>query len=327
MTKRFKGMSRNSALLILAFAAVYILWGSTYLAIRYAIETLPPLLMASTRFIISGGVLYAIALRTADYSRPSARQWKTSIIVGTLLLLGGNGGVVLAEKYVSSSVAALLVASEPFWIVILSWLWLKNGRPSFKMSVGLAVGFVGVVLLISGNFHAASGESVVEQGWAMILLLLATLSWAVGSLYGLKAPAPRSAIQTAAMQMLAGGTALGVVGVLRGEAAAFDPSAVSSASIYGLLYLIVFGAIIGYTAYSWLLKNAKPELVATYAYVNPMIAVLLGWVIAGETLTPLMLVGAFVVVASVVLITSKEKDLSPAEEEFYDDAIHCTASA
>jgi len=313
--KKLTGMSRSTALLILAFAAVYILWGSTYLAIRYAIETLPPLLMASARFLISGAILFAIARFTSEYERPTAKHWRSSLIIGTLLLLGGNGGVVLAEKYVSSSVAALLVASEPFWIVLLSWLWLKNARPTFRVAMGLVVGFVGVALLIGGNLQAIAGDGSTTGILAMGLLLVATLSWALGSLYGLKAPVPKSAILTAGMQMLAGGTVLGVVGTLRGEASTFDPSQVSAASLWGLAYLIVFGAIIGYTAYSWLLKNAKPEMVATYAYVNPMIAVLLGWLIAGESLSPVMLVGAAIVVGSVALITSKEKSNDPNLEE------------
>ncbi len=317
MTEKIKKIfsTRQMVYLVAAFAAVYILWGSTYLAIRYAIETLPPLLMASARFLVSGAILFAIARFSRDYERPTAKHWRTSLIVGTLLLLGGNGGVVLAEKYVSSSVAALLVASEPFWVVLLSWLWLKNARPTLRMTLGLIVGFFGVALLIGGNLHSLSGDGSSTGILAMVLLLIATLSWAVGSLYGLKAPVPKSAILTAGMQMLAGGTVLGVVGTLRGEATTFDPSQVSSASLWGLAYLIVFGAIIGYTAYSWLLKNTKPEMVATYAYVNPMIAVLLGWFIAGESLTPTMLVGAAIVVGSVALITSKEKSDDPNIEE------------
>lgn len=323
-----KRMGRNTALLISAFAAVYILWGSTYLAIRYAIETLPPLLMASTRFLVSGAVLYVIARFSSDYERPSAKHWRTTAIIGTLLLLGGNGGVVLAEKYVSSSIAALLVASEPFWVVLLSWLWLKNGRPTLRVAFGLAVGFIGVGLLIGGNFHSVEGGGGNAQNWAMLLLVAATLSWAIGSLYGLKAPVPRSAILTAAMQMLAGGTVLGVVGALRGEVATFEYARVSAASLYGLAYLIVFGAIIGYTAYSWLLKNADPEMVATYAYVNPMIAVVLGWLIAGETLTPMMLAGAAVVVGSVILITAKKRSKDPdLTEEYAEEKLHCTAAA
>ncbi len=314
MTKMITGMGRRTALLVSAFAAVYILWGSTYLAIRYAIETLPPLLMASTRFLISGAILFAIARFSRDYERPTAKHWRTSFIVGTLLLLGGNGGVVLAEKYVSSSVAALLVASEPFWVVLLSWLWLKNARPNLRMIVGLVVGFIGVALLIGGNFQTVGGGSGTEF-LAMLLLIAASISWAVGSIYGLKAPVPKSTVLTAGMQMLAGGAVLGVVGTLRGEAANFDVSQVSAASLYGLAYLIVFGAIIGYTAYSWLLKNAKPEMVATYAYVNPLIAVLLGWFIAGETLTTTMLIGAAIVVGSVALITSREKSDDPNIEE------------
>lgn len=289
--------------LVAAFAAVYLIWGSTYLAIKYAIETMPPFLMAGTRFFLAGSILFIAATRSADYETPKRVHWKTSLIVGTLLLLGGNGLVVFAQYYISSSLAALLVATEPFWIVILSWLWLKNGRPGFRVAAGLLVGFIGVTFLIfgqpsSGMFAGGAGQLI-----GSVAIIGAALSWATGSIYGLKAPVPKSSLLTAGMQMMSGGAVLLVVSLVIGEMFSFDIAAVSTRSWIAVAYLLVFGSLVGFTAYSWLLKNAQPSMVATYAYVNPVIAVLLGWGIAGEALTPMILIGAAIVVASVALVT------------------------
>ncbi len=296
---------RKFLILVAAFAAVYLFWGSTYLAIKYSIETLPPFLMAGVRFLIAGSILFGVSLLSKDRERPTLRHWKTSAVVGTLLLLGGNGGVVLAQQYISSGLAALLVATEPLWIVVLSWVWLRSGRPNWRVGVGLLIGFVGVWLLIGGKGSPAAGGAD-GQLFGALAVMAGALFWATGSIYGLKAPTPRSSLMTAGMQMIAGSVSLLVVGTVRGEAAAFDPAAVSSASLFGLLYLIVFGSLIGYTAYSWLLKNARPTMVSTYAYINPVVAVFLGWAIAGESLTGQMLVGAMIIVASVVLVTSRK---------------------
>ena len=304
---------RRLLILFAAFAAVYVFWGSTYLAIKYAIETLPPLLMAGSRFLIAGTILFVYAMLRKDRERPTLKHWRTSFIVGTLLLLGGNGGVVYAERYLPSSFAALLIATEPLWIVILSWLWLGHGRPTRKVVIGLAVGFVGVWLLVSGG---SAGDSAAVGGgqWiGIIAVILASLSWAAGSVYGLRGDVPKLSALAAGMQMIAGSVSLLTVGLLRGELADLHPSAVSSASLIGVGYLIVFGSLVGYTAYSWLLKNARPSVVATYAYVNPIVAVILGWLIAGEAMTPMMLIGAGVIVASVVLITS-QRTSEPDEE-------------
>jgi len=303
---------RKIILLIAAFAAVYIFWGSTYLAIKYAIETLPPFLMAGTRFVIAGGILLVIARFSKDYEKPKAAHWKTSFIVGTLLLLFGNGGVVFAEKYISSSLAALLVATEPFWVVLLSWLWLGKSRPNLKVVGGLVLGFAGVWLLIGGQpaHETETGSSM--QFLSALAIILAAICWATGSIYGLRAPVPKSAIQTSGMQMFAGGIVLLFVSLISGEMFRFDVSQVSRNSIFGLMYLIIFGSLIAFTAYSWLLKNAQPAMVATYAYINPVIAVFLGWMIASETFTTQMLIGAGIIVSSVALITSNEK---PKESE------------
>lgn len=300
-------VKKISITLILAFAAIYIFWGSTYLAIKYAIETLPPFLMAGTRFVVAGAILFAIARFSKDYETPKAAHWKTSFIVGTLLLLFGNGGVVFAEKYISSSLAALLVATEPFWVVLLSWLWLKGARPNLKVVGGLVLGFVGVWLLIGGQPAHDTDAGSSMQFFSALAIIVAAMSWATGSIYGLRAPVPKSAILTSAMQMLSGGIVLFAVSLISGEMFKFDVSQVSSNSIYGLIYLIIFGSLFGFTAYSWLLKNAEPAMVATYAYVNPVVAVFLGWLIASETFTTQMLIGAGVIVGSVALITSHDK--------------------
>ena len=314
MTERISN-NKNLIVLIAAFAAVYVFWGSTYLAIKYSIETLPPFLMAGSRFAFAGGILYLWGRLSKDSERPKLVHWKTAFVVGTFLLLGGNGGVVIASNYISSSMAALLVATEPFWIVLLSWLWLGNGRPGLKVVLGLLVGFAGVWMLIAGR--APSGASVGGWGqWIGILAVMGgALSWATGSIYGLKSPTPKSSVLTSGMQMLAGSVSLIVVGLLRGEHQTFNIADVSSNSIYALFYLIIFGSLIGFSAYSWLLKNAQPSMVSTYAYVNPVIAVILGWSIAGESMTAQMLIGAFIIVASVVLITANERGHSDGDAE------------
>lgn len=313
---------RSLVILIAAFAAIYIFWGSTYLGIKYAIETLPPFLMAGARFGFAGTLLFIWASFSKDYERPTRAHWRTSFIVGTLLLLGGNGGVVLAQHYISSSMAALLVATEPLWIVLLSWLWLNSGRPNWKVTLGLIVGFLGVWLLISGRDTGAASSGDFGQWIGILAVLGGALSWATGSIYGLRSPVPKSSLMTAGMQMMSGSISLLIVGFVRGEWAAFDPSAVSSTSVFAFIYLMIFGSLIGFTAYSWLLKNAQPSMVATYAYVNPVIAVLLGWGIAGESLTGQMLIGAFIVVASVALITANKKAKAMNDDEIEIDRSH-----
>ena len=315
--------NKNLVIMIAAFAAVYILWGSTYLAIKYAIETLPPFLMAGTRFTVAGAILMIWARFAKDYERPLAVHWKTSFIVGSLLLLVGNGGVVFAEHYISSSLAALLVATEPFWIVLLSWLWLKGTPPNLKTILGIAVGFFGVWLLINGQPTGSAQSGGSMQLFGTIAVMAAALSWATGSIYGLRAPAPKSALLTAGMQMFSGGLVLFAVSLISGELLHLNIAQISLNSVLGLSYLTIFGSLIGFTAYSWLLKNSQPALVSTYAYVNPIVAVFLGWLIAGESFTGQMLVGAGVIVGSVVLITSHDKDNNSEEAE--ETKIHTTS--
>lgn len=303
-------------LLIAAFAAVYIVWGSTYLAIKYAIETIPSFIMAAVRFLVAGGLLYAWGRFSRSYQKPRAVHWRTSIIVGTLLLAVGNGGVVLAEHYISSSLAALLVATQPFWIVLLSWAFVGSGRPNYKVALGLLIGFIGVVLLITGGGTSTTGAGTDGQMLGIVLIIIATIGWAIGSLYGARAEMVSSNVLAAGMQMLSGGTVLLLLSLLTGEWSTFDAGAVSTNSLLALAYLIVFGAVVAYTAYNWLLHNASASAVSTYAYVNPAIAVFLGWALAGESLTGQMLAGAAVIVASVALITVQKK---PSTQRLADE--------
>ncbi|MFP5260500.1 MAG: EamA family transporter [Blastocatellia bacterium] len=286
--------------LVLAFAAVYIIWGSTYLAIRYAIETLPPLLMSGSRFIVAGTALYVWArLRGAPRSGPI--NWRAAAVIGGLLLLGGNGAVVLAERSVPSGLAALLIATEPLIIVLLDWARPGGARPSGRVALGLVLGLVGMAVLIGPL--GITGDSPVSFTGAA-LLVAATLSWAAGSLYAARTKVAASPLMAAALQMLAGGTLLLLAGLAAGEAVRFDPAQVSLRSVGAIAYLIVFGSLVGFTCYSWLLRVTPPSLASTYAYVNPVVAVLLGWAVAGEPITLRTTLAATIIIAGVVIITS-----------------------
>ena len=292
--------------MITAFAAVYLIWGSTYLAIKYAIETIPTFMMAGVRFMVAGGVLYAVARVSPGYEKPKAIHWRTSLIVGTLLLGFGNGFVVMAEHYISSSMTALLIASNPFWMVTLGWAFMGGSKPNYRAIFGLAIGFIGVTMLVFG-LPDAGGAAGDSQMLGIFLIIIATIGWAFGSLYGAGAPTAKSNILASGMQMLSGGFVLMLVSVVTGEWRIFNYAAVSSLSWLALLYLIFIGALVAYTAYSWLLKNASPSAVSTYAYVNPVVAVFLGWAIAGESMTAQMLIGAAIIVVSVMLVTANNK--------------------
>jgi drug/metabolite transporter (DMT)-like permease len=286
--------------LIAAFAIVYIVWGSTYLAIRFAIETLPPFLMAATRFVIAGAVLYAWSRTVGRAARPRRAEWGATGVVGTLLLVGGNGLVVWSEQRVPSGVAALLVGIVPCFMVLLDWLRPGGVRPGPRVVAGLLLGLVGLVWLVGPDAVMGGGRADFVGATALVL---ASLSWAIGSIYSRHATMPSSPFLSTAMQMLAGGAVLGAISVALGEPSAFAPAAVSLKSVLGWAYLIVLGSIVAFSAYVWLLRSSTAARVSTYAYVNPVVAVLLGWALAGEALTPRMLIAAAVIVCGVALIT------------------------
>ncbi len=290
----------HPVLLILAFLAVYLIWGSTYLAIRFAISTIPPFLMGGLRFLTAGTLVY---LFTAwRHSAPSAEHWRSAIVLGTLMLFIGNGCVVWAEQHISSSVAALLITTEPLWIVLLQWLALGGEMPSSAIWFGLFVGTLGAILLV-GDGLFSEGLHIDYAGVAAVIA--ATLAWAIGSLYVRRASWPASALQATSMQMLVGGTLQLATGTLRGEWSQFSLAHVAWSSWVALGYLIIFGSIVAYTAYNWLARVAPPSRVATYAYVNPVVAVFLGWGIGREPITGQMLVAAALMVLAVFVITTK----------------------
>ncbi|HEV8383947.1 MAG TPA: drug/metabolite exporter YedA [Candidatus Acidoferrales bacterium] len=284
--------------LIAAFAAVYVIWGSTYLAIRFAVETLPPFLMAGVRFLVSGGVLYAWARWRSD-EKPDWRHWRTAAMIGTLLLLGGNGGVVWAEQFVPSGLTALLITSEPFWVVILVWLIPGGHRPTWGVISGMLLGLVGIGLLI-GPGHVLNGRGVPLGG--VSVLFLASLSWAAGSLYSSRARLPQSGVLSAGMQMLAGGAVLTLFGALVGDWNRLAWQNISMRSVLALTYLTAFGSIVGFSSYFWLLRNTTPARASTYAFVNPMVAVVLGWAFAGETITLRTLFATAIIVFAVMIV-------------------------
>ncbi|MDB4883383.1 MAG: protein of unknown function transrane [Gemmatimonadetes bacterium] len=288
------------ARLFAAFAAVYLVWGSTYLAIRFAVETLPPLLMAGTRFVVSGLILMAWARWREGAAIPSKLDWRTGAISGGLLLLGGNGAVAWAEQRVPSGIAALLVAIVPLWMVVLEWMRPGGRRPAFAVFAGVSLGLVGLLLLVGPDSLRGRGDA---NTFGALVLVVASLSWAAGSLYTKWAPRSSSGTVGAATQMLAGGILLIIAGVLFGEPARLDLAHVSTRSLLGFAYLVTFGSLIGFTAYLYLLAHTTAAKAATYAYVNPVVAVLLGWAIGHEPVTTRTLLAAAVILAGVAIIT------------------------
>ena len=299
--KRSADGSASRWLIWSALWTVYIVWGSTYLAIRVVVETLPPLLSASVRFMTAGALMYAWLAVRGGRRRVRLRPAKlaASAFVGTALLLGGNGLVTIAEQSVPSGLAALIIASVPLWVVLLRRLFGEHVNGGTV--VGVLVGFAGVAILaLSGG--SASGAAASGIG----LLILASVSWASGSFLSRKVPLPHDPFVSTAVQMLTGGAIMGVAAAANGEFVGLDPASFSVSSLLALAYLVVAGSLLAFTAYTWLLRNAPISKVSTYAYVNPVVAVFLGWIILSEDVTATILVGAVVIVASVAFIVRHE---------------------
>jgi drug/metabolite transporter (DMT)-like permease len=290
--------ARATTLVLVAFGAVYVVWGSTYLAIRVGIESFPPLILAGLRHVTVGLFLYPILRRTTGI-KPTPANWRTAVITGALLLFVGNGGVSWAERLVPSGITALLVATVSLWLVIVDWLRPGGVKPVPRVIMGLLMGFAGMVLLV-GPAHLGGSGRVDPRGAAV--LVIASLAWACGSLYSKHGGMPSSAMLGVAMQSFAGGVILLIVGLFAGEFRELHFGAISLRSWVALGYLIVFGSGIGFSAYLYILQKSTAARVATYAFVNPVVALFLGWLIAGESITPRTVIAAAVILTAVILV-------------------------
>ena len=292
--------SPSLAAVLAAFAAVYFIWGSTYLGIRFAIETIPPFSMAALRFLSAGAILFGWSTWRGA-GRPPWAHGRSALVVGTLLLVSGNGLLSWAEQFIPSGVAALIVGTVPVWMVLLDALRPEGSRPGAAVVLGLVLGMAGIAILIG---PAELGGSPVDIPGALAVCV-AAFSWALGSIYSRSAPQSSSTLQNVGMQMLLGGVLLLCVALALGERV--EPALISARSAWALVYLSLIGGVVSYSAYVWLLKVSTPAKVSTYAYVNPVVAVLLGWALAGEPLTPRVFLATAAVVSAVVLITTRRQ--------------------
>jgi drug/metabolite transporter (DMT)-like permease len=313
--------------LVAGFAVVYLVWGSTFLGIKFAVETIPPFLMAACRFLASGAILYAF-LRLRGVAAPTARQWRFGAWTGALLLLGGNGLVTWGMQTVPSGKSALIIATTPLWMVLLEWLLYRGERPSLRVWFGLAAGFAGAALLVHPAGDVSGGTIA-----GFVALLAAPVCWSAGSLESRRLRPSEDPILTSAMQMLAGGGLMLITGSVLGEWSVLMDRAVSTWSLLALAYLTVFGGIIAFTTYAWLLRVASPTAVSTYAYVNPLVAVLLGWLVVDERLDARVAVAGVLILGAVLLITLRPKKgetparpLIPPEREVQSTHIVAQAS-
>jgi drug/metabolite transporter (DMT)-like permease len=294
-----------------ALLAIYLVWGSTYLAIRFAVQTIPPFIMAGTRYLIPGILLLAWR-RLAGDPAPTRKQWIAGSVIGLFLLLGGNGLVSWAEQRVDSGVAALIIGTAPIWMVIFDAALVRKW-PRWQVIVGLLAGFGGIILLVGPDslFGGHPRYDLVGLG----ILMLAALFWSIGSIYSRDADLPHSPLLGTGVEMLAGSACLYLASLVSGEWKTFNIAAISQHSLLGLFYLILFGTLVGFVAYTWLLRNAPISLVSTYAYINPLVAILLGNWLAQESLNWHIVLSAMIIIGSVVLINSfkKKPESAPAD--------------
>ena len=301
----------SSTLLLASFAAVYILWGSTYLAIRIGVESFPPLLLAGLRHL-TVGLVFCPYFRQATDEKPTLAQWGTAVITGVLLLAMGNGTVSWSEKFVPSGIAALLVATVSLWMVLIDWLRPGGHRPGPRVISGFLLGFAGMALLVGPERIGNSDRVNPLAGFALIG---ASFAWALGSIYSRHHPLPRSPLLGVGMQTLCGGSVLCLAAVASGELRGFHLADVALRSWIALLYLVIFGSALGFSAYVYILKHSTASRVATYAFVNPVVALFLGWLFAAERLTLRTVLASSIILTAVILvITTPHKDPLEAEE-------------
>lgn len=292
---------------ILAFAAVYVIWGSTYLAIRLLIDTLPGFSMVGLRFLLAGIILYAVA-RWRGAAAPTGAQWRNAACIGGLLLFVGTGAVVWASYHIESGLAALMVGTEPLWMALMLWLWpfgkAAGRRPDSRSFGALVIGFLGAAILAAPG-AVVEGASIHLP--SLLAITLGCIAWAAGSLAARQVELPTSPWINTACQMLAGGALLMIYGLASNEWAQFDIETVSWTSALAFFYLVIFGSLVAFSAYSWLIQTTEPTLVATHAYVNPVVAVFLGWLIADEHVGLRTILASGLIIGSVVLLTSSER--------------------
>ncbi|MDO9508523.1 MAG: EamA family transporter [Thermovirgaceae bacterium] len=300
-----------------ALGAVYFFWGTTYLAMKFAIETLPPFLMLGIRFTTAGAMMFAWKWSRGEVDT-TWRQWRGAAIVGALMLLGGTGGVAWSEQQIPSNIAAILIATVPLWIALIRWIALRHDRPGLVATIGLLLGFAGIILLV----RSTSTSDATTQGHAigLVVLMFAAFLWATGSLVSRVVNLPDSPALAISMQMLTGGLLCLIAGMAMGEGAQVHLEAISLKSVAALGYLVIFGSIVGFSSYIWLLKKTDPALASSYAYVNPVVAITLGWMLAGERLNAGSLLAAGVILLAVVLIVrgtarpAAAKEIKPGPE-------------
>lgn len=298
------------SLIALALVAVYVIWGSTYLLILFAIDTIPPFTMAGIRFSVAGWLLY-IFLRIRGAPAPRWGEWRAAALIGALLLAAGNGGITWAEQRVPSGVAALIVAGVPAWMVLMDWAAPDGVRPRGRVIGGVVLGLAGIALLM---FAGESLQLDRVDTLGALVVVLASLAWALGSILSRYVQAPASIMLATAMQMMVAGGLLLAAGVATGEWRNVDLEGITGSSLLALGYLIVFGSWIGFSAYLWLLRVTTPAIVSTYAYVNPAVAVLLGWAFAGESIGQGTIVAMAIIISGVILITLPSRKSGPTGE-------------
>ena len=308
--------SGRPGLVVGAFVAIYLIWGSTYLGIRFAIETIPPFVLSTIRFGLAGLIMLIVAIARGE-AHATLAQWRTGAIVGSLLMLA-NSLVGVAEKRIPSGIAALLIAMTPLFMVLLEWARPGGRRPTVWVGVGLLIGLAGVAALV-GPASLGDGARIDRIGAATVIL--GSLAWSSGSIYSRHADRPSSSVMMSAIQMLVGAVFVAAIGLATSEWSTWDPSAVSMRSFVAFLYLLVFGSLIGFSAFVYLLRVSTPARVATYAYVNPVVAVILGWAFAGEAISARMLVAAGIIVGGVALITAAESRAPQPSRAGADDTI------
>lgn len=291
----------------LAFAAIYLIWGSTFLATRFAVVTIPSFFVAGTRFFVAGVVLFLIG-RTRHREKLTWQNWRAAACMGTLFFLICHGGVSWAAQHVPSGISALLMSSISLWTGLIEWVRKSETRPNRLVGISLGVGFLGIATLVIRP-EVLAGSHVGSMG--AVVVVIGAFSWALGTVFARRVALPSSTIVSSGMQMICGGGLLLLTGMVSGQAANLHFAALNTTSLVSMLFLTLVGSLVGFTCYIWLLGVASPTLVATYAYVNPIVAVFLGWAVAGERLTARSMIASFVVLLSVAMIISSRKSAAP----------------